>query len=133
MALLFTNIFPRCFLNGAKLLSSPDKTTSTSIRLELSTNGQFFDIDPYKTAPRAFVGDPRRILFEYEPNTKAIRCDGDYGQEQDYTKHTPMTTWQISIDTSGVGSAKPSEIDFSGLTGITMEFESLFSWKSRSV
>lgn len=78
--------------------------------------------------PRAFVGDRRRVVFEYDPSSQSILCDGNYGQERDYVRHTPMTTWQIRIDDRMNGSLAASELEFSGFKGARFEFICDFVW-----
>lgn len=75
---------------------------------------------------RTFVGDQRALLFEYEPALGAIIRDGQWGQMQDYTKHTPMTNWEIGIEAS---EHELAQLDFSELTGIRMEFDCEVIWK----
>lgn len=103
----------------------------------LETSGRFFDRDCFKKEAdkllvpvRAFVGDPRTLLFEYVPESKEIVMDGIWGQELDYTKHTPMTTWKISIaDYEGTEKAADQQhVDFSSLKGITWEFTCDVVW-----
>ncbi|WYZ36269.1 hypothetical protein EsH8_XII_000019 [Colletotrichum jinshuiense] len=45
----------------------------------------------------AFIRGPRKLLFEYRPQLREVVTDGVWGQERDYTKHTPLTTWNISV------------------------------------
>lgn len=75
---------------------------------------------------RAFVGDPRALLFEYVPDSGVILCDGQWGQLRDYTKHTPMTNWEVGIEAPSDDLAK---LDFSAFSGIRMEFECEVIWK----
>jgi len=119
----------RCYFEGVKI-RNPDP--DLVLRLELSTNGCYFDNDPkllnfqsdHKFTPaRAFVGDARAVTFEYDPaHPECITCDGEYGQERDYTMLTPMTYWTIRILDDEYGTIKRSDLDFSGFTGLRMEF-----------
>ncbi|KAM7193874.1 hypothetical protein V8F33_007560 [Rhypophila sp. PSN 637] len=116
----------RCYLDNVKMAKG-----GQSLKLQLETSGRFYDRDSLQEDAdklivpiRAFVGDPRKLLFEYRPQTNEVVTDGLWGQERDYTKHTPLTTWKVSVpgwhaDTSLDSSI---DIDWSGLTGVTMEF-----------
>jgi hypothetical protein len=118
----------RCWLNGVKANSTYRDREALGLRLELTTNGQFFDRDLRTQAPRAFIGDRRRIMFEYAPSSKVILCDGNYGQERDYTKHSPMAMWQVRIDDRMMDGVAAAELDFSGFTDIRLEFSCEFVW-----
>jgi hypothetical protein len=96
--------------------------------LELSTTGKFFDLGAKFGIPRSFVANRRRVVFEYDVVTGDVLCDGSYGQERDYTKHSPMTSWLIKVDNRGIATAPAAEIDFTAFTGIKMEFECEFVW-----
>jgi hypothetical protein len=74
---------------------------------------------------RAFIGDPRSLLFEYDPDSRAIICDGQWGEMQDYTKHSPMTNWEIVIMHS---EDKLQKLDFSTFDKIIMEFDCEVIW-----
>ena len=119
---------PRCYLDGAT------SSSSQPLKLLLQTPGRFYDRDCFQkdadkqlVPVRAFVGDPRTLLFEYDLQSKAIIADGLWGQERDYAKHTPMTTWDISIvGYEGVDAGQ--QIDFSGLKGLIMEFTCDVCW-----
>ncbi|RAH86320.1 hypothetical protein BO86DRAFT_395756 [Aspergillus japonicus CBS 114.51] len=69
-----------------------------------------------------YVGVARKLLFEYEPRSKAIHCDGVFSEDPAYTRFTPITRWSVRVVEGGSDSAKRGEIDFTGFTGITMEF-----------
>ena len=85
---------------------------------------------------RTFLGESRTLLFEYSSLDQSISCDGLFGQERDYTKHTPITTWEISVgsgmamdlaDESGTetmqhGLSASQKLDFSGFNGLALEF-----------
>lgn len=45
----------------------------------------------------AFIRGPRKLLFEYRPQSREVVTDGVWGRERDYTNHTPPTTWNISV------------------------------------
>lgn len=107
------------------------------IRLLLETDGRFFDRDCFQkdadkqlVPVRSFVGDPRTLLFEYNPQSQAIITDGIWGQERDYTKHTPMATWKISIaGRTDTAAGSISQIgDFPQLKSVVMEFTCDVVW-----
>lgn len=98
-------------------LPTPDGSASNGITTAAS------DLVP---VTRAFIGDPRTLLFEYVPGSGTIVCDGQWGQVRDYTKHTPMTNWEIGIEASNEAL---KQLDFSGFTGVRMEFECEIIWK----
>lgn len=106
----------RCFLEGLKISTTTTNTISPpppqNLRLTLSTNGRFFDHQSQTPSPRSFIADKRRLIFEYNITTGEILCDGVYGQEQDYTMHTPMTSWLIKIDDRGTDTVILADLDF---------------------
>ncbi|KAH8728114.1 hypothetical protein GQ44DRAFT_724647 [Phaeosphaeriaceae sp. PMI808] len=129
----------RCYLIGAKV--GGDSNTAASVKLQLDTDGRFFDRDCFQKVPesglsgtlmplRSFVGDSRTLLFEYDVTSNAIICDGLWGQERDYTKYTPLTTWKVSI----VGHQGPDVanggliVDFSSVTALEMELNCDVIW-----
>ncbi|EGU80028.1 hypothetical protein FOPG_15971 [Fusarium oxysporum f. sp. conglutinans race 2 54008] len=121
----------RCYLDGVSL------PTGQALKIQLKTSGRFFDRDCLQEKSsnllvpvRAFVGDARTLLFEYNPTSKNIITDGLWGQERDYTKHTPMTSWNISIiNYPGINNdASAVQVDFSGFSGITLEFTCDVVW-----
>jgi hypothetical protein len=84
---------------------------------------------------RSFLGDQRTLLFEYGVNDNRIVCDGIYGQEQDYTKHTPMASWNIEIvrvnvpnvmevseEKAGAQEVTKPQLDMSTVKSVIMEF-----------
>ena len=108
------------------------------LRVISSSDGQFYDRDlpnSYKTAgrvtalsevsatdvvlARAFIGETRTVLFEYDLASGAILCDGSFGQRDDYTKYTPFAEWTIDLTSSKI---HPGDLDWSGFTGISCEF-----------
>ncbi|KAI3319340.1 hypothetical protein HD806DRAFT_509714 [Xylariaceae sp. AK1471] len=114
----------RCYLEGLDTVASD---TLSSLRLLLRTSGRFYDINlpnvygtKEESGPgyRAFVGDPRTILFEYQPTDSSIICDGEYGQELDYTKQSPLTDWEVAIARGGLSI---DDLKLDGLTGLRME------------
>ncbi|KAF2762547.1 hypothetical protein EJ05DRAFT_534086 [Pseudovirgaria hyperparasitica] len=116
----------RCFLDG---ISPPTPAPApTPLRIELRTTGRFSDLDYIAPKqPKTFIGDPRILLFEYTPGTSThphnILCDGDYGLERDYTKHTPITTWEVRLLTD----LAPGDLD--GLTGLRLEVLCEVVWR----
>ncbi|KAL9562967.1 hypothetical protein ACKAV7_012918 [Fusarium commune] len=66
-----------------------------------------------------FVGDARALLFEYSVEDRSIICDGEYGQNLDYTRQSPLTEWELTI---GAGGLQAKDLDFTDLKGIRMEF-----------
>ncbi|KAH7103220.1 hypothetical protein BKA62DRAFT_828790 [Auriculariales sp. MPI-PUGE-AT-0066] len=116
----------RCYLDGVE--------TASAIRLELRTSGSFFDRDfaaldatseKKNVLTRSFLGDARCVLFEYSPTTRELICDGQYGRDREYTRHTPMTTWEVRI----VDADKDSScIDVSGVTAVVLEVECDVVW-----
>ncbi|KAE8155710.1 hypothetical protein BDV40DRAFT_306746 [Aspergillus tamarii] len=137
----------RCWLEGVKTNSD------LPIRLQLGSDGQFFDRNPADEIPavidtglyedvvfynllhnpppspiKRYVGDARMIVFEYKPRANSIVCDGMYGQERDYTKYTPMTRWSIQVVENDSDTAKLNQIDFSQFQGIVMEFVCDVTW-----
>ena len=128
----------RCYLKGIRGLVSSNapaepRLDPLSIRIQLDTSGSFIDIQDKgrvtqalipndTTAPRealqnqSYIGAPRRLLFQYQPKDNKIVCDGLYGQAKDYTKHSPITTWNIKLL-----NAKGA-VDFEGFTGLQLEF-----------
>lgn len=118
--------------NEVDAVSVADGSLAPVVRLELRTSRQFFDRSWISSVPRTFIGESRTILFEYSPSTGAISCDGNYGQERDYTKHTPITTWLVRLldDSAGEGDRiAPSNLDFTSFTGLRLEFLCDFVWK----
>ncbi|EWZ30181.1 uncharacterized protein FOBCDRAFT_144708 [Fusarium oxysporum Fo47] len=115
----------RCYLEGASVAPDSDATgEGAGIRLFLKTSGRFYDINlPGRkdgAAPfNAFVGDARALLFEYSVKDRSIICDGEYGQNLDYTRQSPLTEWELSI---GAGGLQARDLDFTNLKGIRMEF-----------
>ncbi|EMT62732.1 hypothetical protein FOC4_g10006365 [Fusarium odoratissimum] len=115
----------RCYLEGVSVAPSFYATgDNASIRLLLKTSGRFYDISlPGRkdgAAPfNAFVGDARALLFEYSVEDRSIICDGDYGQNLDYTRQSPLTEWELTV---GVGGLQAKDLDFTHLKGIRMEF-----------
>ncbi|KAM5376208.1 hypothetical protein ACJA88_007319 [Fusarium oxysporum] len=115
----------RCYLEGASVAPDSDATgEDAGIRLFLTTSGRFYDINlPGRkdgAAPfNAFVGDARALLFEYSVEDRSIICDGEYGQNLDYTRQSPLTEWELSI---GAGGLQARDLDFTNLKGIRMEF-----------
>ncbi|EMT72587.1 hypothetical protein FOC4_g10001225 [Fusarium odoratissimum] len=121
----------RCYLDGVSL------PTGQALKIQLKTSGRFFDRDCLQEKSsnllvpvRSFVGDARTLLFEYNPTSKNIITDGLWGQERDYTKHTPMTSWNISIiGYPGINNdASAVQVDFSDFSGITLEFTCDVVW-----
>ena len=99
-------------------------SNASPFRLLLQSDGRFDDIGfPAVLRPlsyvRSFVGDARTLLFEYDVSDGSIICDGDYGQMRDYTRQTPITNWQISIDEGGL---QVKDMDLTDLQGVRMEF-----------
>jgi hypothetical protein len=124
----------RCYLDGAKI------NEGESLQLQLRTGGHFFDRDvmdrqagaessePGKAVlTRSFLGDSRQLLFEYTPGSDAIVCDGKFGQILDYTKHTPMTTWDVQL-AGGAKARKRAGLDLSGFKELVMQFECDAVW-----
>lgn len=115
----------RCYLEGASVAPDSDATgESAGIRLFLKTSGRFYDINlPGRKDGAAlfdaFVGDARALLFEYSVEDLSIICDGEYGQNLDYTRQSPLTEWELSI---GTGGLQARDLDFTNLKGIRMEF-----------
>ncbi|CAG1966982.1 unnamed protein product [Fusarium graminearum] len=95
----------RCYLEGATAASSVEKN---DLRLLLRTTGRFYDINlpgSKKDGPveyNAYVGDARTLMFEYNIDDGSITCDAEYGQRLDYTQHSPLTEWAISIAPGGL-------------------------------
>ncbi|KAK4033351.1 hypothetical protein C8A01DRAFT_19685 [Parachaetomium inaequale] len=126
----------RCYLDGVKTTSG-----GGIIRLQLHTAPHFFDPsdrageeEPEKEEhveppilTRSFLGDSRTLLFEYQPESGAVVCDGKFGQSLDYTKHTPMTTWDIRV-VERRACEEGAGVDFSGVKGVVMEFECDVVW-----
>ncbi|KAH6649504.1 hypothetical protein F5144DRAFT_635096 [Chaetomium tenue] len=119
----------RCYLEGAKIGSSPRSTAhDATLRLYLRTPGRFYDIGlPRRAIPgnveyssyRAFVGDKRTLLFEYSPQDGSIACDGDYYTPRSLsTQQTPLTDWEVVIAPGGL---RAKDMDLEGLTGLRME------------
>ncbi|KAJ2903883.1 hypothetical protein MKZ38_009169 [Zalerion maritima] len=113
----------RCYLEGVTPLSAA-RAAGSSLALVLKTSGEFQDLDfpryPTRTSLlRSFVGETRKILFETDASSGEILCDGDLGQERDYTLHTPFTDWMVSISGAGLGV---KELDFSKVQGLRFEF-----------
>ncbi|KAI1840202.1 hypothetical protein JX266_013603 [Neoarthrinium moseri] len=125
----------RCYLPGAKWRDP--SAAHPPLRLELKTSGRFFDRDCAQKAPegglgdqtrlvpvRSFVGDERTLLFEYDVASGMVVCDGLWGQERDYTKYTPLTTWRVEV----VGYCRDPEtqrvldLDLTGVLAVEMEF-----------
>lgn len=75
------------------------------------------------------MGASRTIIFEYQPGTRNVLCDGNYGQQLDYTKHTPMTNWTVQLQDDGADLYALGDLDFAGFQGITMEFLCDFTWR----
>ncbi|EYB33338.1 hypothetical protein SNK05_003988 [Fusarium graminearum] len=111
----------RCYLEGATAASSVEKN---DLRLLLRTSGRFYDINlpgSKKDGPveyNAYVGDARTLMFEYNIDDGSITCDAEYGQRLDYTQHSPLTEWAISIAPGGL---QAKDLDMSGITGLRME------------
>ncbi|PCD24165.1 hypothetical protein FGRA07_11367 [Fusarium graminearum] len=111
----------RCYLEGATAASSVEKN---DLRLLLRTTGRFYDINlpgSKKDGPveyNAYVGDARTLMFEYNIDDGSITCDAEYGQRLDYTQHSPLTEWAISIAPGGL---QAKDLDMSGITGLRME------------
>ncbi|KAG7407650.1 hypothetical protein Forpe1208_v012723 [Fusarium oxysporum f. sp. rapae] len=114
-----------CYLEGVSVAPNFDATGENSgIRLLLKTSGRFYDINlPGRkdgAAPfNAFVGDARALLFEYSVEDRSIICDGEYGQNLDYTRQSPLTEWELTI---GAGGLQVKDLDFTDLKDIRMEF-----------
>jgi hypothetical protein len=145
----------RCYLDGAR--TSEEGQT---VALELQMADHFFDRDlvvvdrvdgegreeaasatattttTEMVVSRCFLGDARRVLFEYVPGGRTdgadggsgpdIVCDGRFGRLLDYTKHTPMTTWGVRLARSS--SSSSSGLDLSGLKTIEVEFHCDVLW-----
>lgn len=90
---------------------------------------------------RSFLGDSRTVLFEYRPESSGIVCDGTFGLARDYTRHTPMTTWDIRlVQQPECGSSCGDEADggdnnsigvyLSGFRAVVMEFQCEVVWMS---
>ncbi|KAF2001030.1 hypothetical protein P154DRAFT_407341, partial [Amniculicola lignicola CBS 123094] len=99
--------------------------TPGSLRFTLQTSGRFLDIpepdDKTASSTRAFIGDPRALVFEKEvgiDGEETITCDGDYGLNRDYTMQTPFTEWTVTIAHGGL---KLEDIDVQALTGVEVE------------
>ena len=58
-------------------------------------------------------------MFEYAPGDAQIVCDGQYGLQLDFTKHSPVSNWEIELVTP------LEQLDFSAFKGIRMESEQL--------
>jgi hypothetical protein len=70
------------------------------------------------------------LLFEYVPGSNVVTCDGYYGQERDYTKHTPITNWSIRLVHGSGDILQVKDLDFSGFTGVRLEFLCDFTWRA---
>ncbi|MCJ1439033.1 hypothetical protein MMC27_008423 [Xylographa pallens] len=115
----------RVFLQSA----NPTTASPTTVRLQLKTTGRFYDRDfsqsetgysdvlAQNLVPRAFIGEPRMILFEYAANDQ-ILCDGWFGLQNDFTKQTPFQEWTLQ--------AKPvagsTVVDWASVTAVRWEF-----------
>lgn len=131
----------RCYLEGLQAIPMANglsHTVPSIMRLQLKTDGRFYDLQDDRPDTdglvtdgtvqdqarlmRSFVGDPRRLLFEYQLTDDSIICDGMYGQERDYTKHTPITTWEMSVVQPAATTKAAWDTDFSAFTGVKVEF-----------
>ncbi|PTD03203.1 hypothetical protein FCULG_00009152 [Fusarium culmorum] len=115
----------RCYLEGAiTAVTENGLVKKNDLRLLLRTSGRFYDINlpgSKKDAPaeyNAYVGDARTLLFEYNIDDGSITCDAEYGQRLDYTQHSPLTEWEISIAPGGL---QAKDLNMSGITGLRME------------
>ncbi|UZP36543.1 hypothetical protein NXS19_004359 [Fusarium pseudograminearum] len=115
----------RCYLEGATAaVTQNGPVKRNDLRLFLRTSGRFYDINlpgSRKDAPaeyNAYVGDARTLMFEYNIDDGSITCDAEYGQRLDYTQHSPLTEWAISIAPGGL---QANDLDMSGITGFRME------------
>ena len=109
----------RCYLDGVK--------SKSNIRLRMHTDGNFFDRDfttlssDRKILTRSFLGDARTILFEYRAENGEPVVDGQYGREREYTKHTPMTSWEIKL--MGWDQLEELGLDLNGVNSVVLKFE----------
>ncbi|MCJ1396733.1 hypothetical protein MMC18_009625, partial [Xylographa bjoerkii] len=113
----------RCYLEGAKPSDAAlAQRVNAPLRIEIHSEPQFFDfpLEGTRTGdteiiPRIFLGSARTLIFEYQPLDKSIICDGWYGQERDYTKHTPITTWTLRVVGGGIETLLANELDLTEL------------------
>lgn len=131
----------RCYLEGIQarpIANGLSYTVPSIMRLQLKTDGRFYDLQDERSDTtglvidgtaqdqprlvRSFVGDSRRVLFEYQLTDDSILCDGMYGQQRDYTKHTPITTWEMSVVQPAATMKAAWDLDFSAFTGVKVEF-----------
>jgi len=121
----------RCYLAGV--------TSKSNIRLRMHTDGSFFDREftvvddskDKKILTRSFLGDARTLLFEYrvqngeseygDPVYGKPMCDGQYLRDHEYTKHTPLASWEISL--MGWNQRKERGLDLTGVKSVVLEFE----------
>jgi hypothetical protein len=68
--------------------------------------------------PRAFVSGSRYLLFEHDPKTGEILCDGEFSQEENYTRLTPFTEWKIELGKDGI---KLEDLNLEGFSAVRLE------------
>ncbi|KAK0744002.1 hypothetical protein B0T18DRAFT_490586 [Schizothecium vesticola] len=90
-----------CHLEGLKLVHAGNLL---AVCLHLRTSGRFYNRDlpghEIKDAVplwKAFVEDPRHLLFEYNLEDCSIICDGEHSFQRDYARRTPSWTgkWRL--------------------------------------
>lgn len=56
------------------------------------------------------MGESREMLFEYDPVSLEIICDGEYIGVDACAKQTPFTDWMVGVQTENLNFS-----DFSGI------------------
>lgn len=85
-----------------------------SLRISNSSNHGRTLVEPL--LPRAFIGEPRTIAFEYAGRDQVL-CDGYFGLQNDYTKQTPFQEWTLQVKPGAQGG-----LDWTSVKAVRWEF-----------